>query len=74
MLSEVQKSNMHIPGWLKKYEKYFPAGYTQDEMKNVIENLLKKWCKGELKYEKRERMEGYKMRRQNCFSHSNCHR
>ena len=36
---------------LKKYEKYFPAGYTQDEMKNVIENLLKKWCKGELKYE-----------------------
>lgn len=51
MLSEVQKSNMHIPGWLKKYEKYFPAGYTQDEMKNVIENLLKKWCKGELKYE-----------------------
>ena len=51
MLSEVQKSKMHIPGWLKKYEKYFPAGYTQDEMKNVIENLLKKWCKGELKYE-----------------------
>ena len=50
-ISNVQKLNTHIPGWLKKYEKYFPAGYTQDEMKNVIENLLKKWYKGELKYE-----------------------
>ena len=51
ILSEVLKSNMYIPGWLKKYEKYFPAGYTQDEMKNVIENLLKKWCKGEIESE-----------------------
>ena len=50
-VKKIRKFNINIPCWLRKYKKYFPEGYSQKEMEEVIKGLLEKWRKGEVKYE-----------------------